>query len=99
MSTQQRKKTQFWAYALWLVTGWLGGHLWYLGQKKMALTRLALLVGFLVSMGITGFFALWLIVSWLLCVAVMVLWVIDTWRIPAWVDECNGQYRDALLTP
>lgn len=74
-------RTRLIGYVLWLFTGWLGGHRFYVGRWRSGLAMLG--AGLTTSL-VTSFTGLWA------GVPMVIWWVLDAFQIPGWVRKANA---------
>lgn len=88
------------AFFLWFVTGFLGGHRYYLGRigTGIAMTLSALLFSVMCGMGEPENRAAMMV--GLLGFAALCLWCItDAFRIPGWIRESNSALVAKIMAP
>jgi len=84
------KKSMLVAYLLWLFTGSLGGHRFYLGKTGTALVMLALfLIGVVTSVIYVGIFFILVVGIWVL---------VDAFLIPGMIEHHASGVRDRIAS-
>lgn len=88
MAFESGKKSTGLAYVLWLFTGGLGGHRFYLGQTSSAVAQLVL--------SILGWLTVWFVVGLVFLIPLGIWLIVDLFLIPGIADEHNRQLMQRL---